>query len=95
MKMKEKDINNDWRLYRGQIDYLMGVKLRKSPYRHSYHTHCEFCWICIESENENKTKDKYVSQGYHTLDDSAHELWICDDCFEDFKALFQWNVVSH
>jgi hypothetical protein len=30
--------------------------------------------------------------GYVTADDNY--TWICQPCFEDFKASCQWNVVS-
>jgi hypothetical protein len=76
---------DDWRL-RKQMEYLYETELKKMNYeRYSVtwdHDHCEFCW----------KKLMYPSDiGYCTLD---RHRWICEECFEDFKGMFKWKVIS-
>ena len=73
---------NDWR-FRGQDDYLMDVKLKYCNFDDSIrdHDHCEFCF--------EKFQDK-SHYGYSTLD---YYYWICDDCFGDFRKMFNWTVI--
>lgn len=82
-------MENDWRIT-DQEDYLMKVKLKKHSYkRYSEtwdHEHCCFCWEKF-SENE---KDG-LTCGYSTLDE---ENWICEECFNDFKDMFEWEVTT-
>ena len=75
---------NDWRLT-NQEAYLRGKQLlhkhweQRSP---SWdHDHCSFCWADF---------DKPTDIGYCTTD-QYH--WICEECFKDFKDMFQWEVV--
>ena len=79
--MIEKD---DWRL-QGQEKYLTGKKLMKAPYfRWSKtwdHDHCDFCWATF-SEYEDDLHEGYVTEDRH--------IWICPECFDDFKEMFQW-----
>lgn len=78
---------NDWRLT-NQIDYMEGVKLKRSHFPEdtkSDHEHCEFCWEKFDI-NDDSLKD-----GYCTLDGYR---WICNECFEDFKEMFKWDVVE-
>lgn len=81
-------INSDWRLSRGQKDYLDGKTLiykvfpkdKRQPERH---VHCEFCWETISpylgDENE----------AYQTED---QKFWICRKCFHDFNKMFNWKL---
>ena len=78
---------SDWRL-QGQERYLKGVELcwsRYEPYREGWdHDHCEFCgrkFACTGGD---------LTEGYRTLD-GYH--WISKDCYEDFKNLFNWQIV--
>ena len=79
--------DNDWRL-QGQESYLNHITLywkKYTPYRESWdHDHCEFCWekFCLCCPDSLK-------EGYATKD---NYWWICDQCFEDFKEMFEWNV---
>lgn len=73
----------DWRLT-NQKDYLFGKTLQKSKYQ-SYrqgweHDHCAFCSERIDKDTEEAycTEDKY--------------FWICSECYEDFKDMFEWKV---
>ncbi|MBN2446241.1 MAG: hypothetical protein JXO22_05930 [Phycisphaerae bacterium] len=79
---------DDWRLL-GQEEYLRGAKLRRAtytPYREDWdHDHCEFCWQKF-SVNANDMNEGYVTEdGYR---------WICESCYNDFKDMFGWTVVS-
>ena len=85
--MVEKD---DWRLLRGQEEWLKGRRLMKIPYfRWSEtwdHEHCEFCFAKFSAA------DGDLHEGYVTADDKRS--WICPECFEDFKEMFQWELVD-
>jgi hypothetical protein len=78
----------------GQEKYLKSVKLIRRKYRPNPknpkgdHDHCSFCWakFCLNEHGD------YLKEGYTTLDDY---YWICDTCFEDFKELFNWEVVPN
>jgi len=73
---------NDWR-FRDQDGYLMCAKLTRSNFDISIreHDHCEFCF---EKFNNNS------QYGYHTLD---NYYWICVSCFDDFRKMFNWEIV--
>ena len=79
---------NDWRL-QGQERNLSGRTLTRIPYsRWSAtwdHDHCVFCSAAFSEY------DGDLHEGYVTADD--HRTWICDECFEDFKDMFRWQVV--
>ena len=78
---------NDWRLT-NQEEYLKNVKLNFSRYKvlspHWDHDHCAFCW---EKFGEN---DENLKQGYCTPDKT---YWICEECFNDFKDMFNFQVI--
>lgn len=78
---------NDWRL-NGQETYLKNVRLKHIKFSEkttkSDHEHCEFCMEKISSYPDT------AHQGYCT-EDEYH--WICDECFNDFKSLFQWEMI--
>lgn len=75
--------NNDWRIT-NQMNYLFKKALEKGPYkpyREGWdHEHCEFCSEKIDSS---------TGEAYFTEDKNN---WICKDCFEDFKDMFQWTL---
>jgi hypothetical protein len=77
--------NNDWRLQQ-QDKYLLGVALyfKKYSERRSKtdHDHCEFCWTKFSDSIPN-----CLTQGYTTIDEYR---WICEQCYNDFKADFKW-----
>ena len=84
--------SSDWRL-RGQEAYLAGVELARRQYRRypeneSWdHDHCEFCYgKFMEGDDPD-----ILHQGYCTLDEYR---WICEACFNDFRARFKWRVVA-
>jgi hypothetical protein len=81
---------NDWRL-QGQEKYLKGVSLTLKPYskyRERWdHDHCSFCNAKFMEQDHPGT----LHEGYAT-DDNYH--WVCTQCFEDFKDLFQLKVAT-
>jgi hypothetical protein len=85
--MREED---DWRL-QGQETYLKDITLFWKTYtRYSEswdHDHCEFCWAEFTEENRSDV----LHEGYATEDNYR---WICEECFEDFKDLFDWKVAQ-
>jgi len=88
MIKKIKSEPNDWRR-QGQEKYLMGVKLIYHKYHMPRpewdHDHCEFCGIKFTLNNNDLKKGYSTEDGYY---------WICDQCFNDFKSEFNWQVVN-
>ena len=83
--MREED---DWRL-QSQEKYLKGVAIWWKKYtRYSErwdHDHCSFCWAEFSEDEAGALREGYTSEGdYH---------WICEQCFEDFKDLFDWELM--
>ena len=80
-------MDNDWRLFREQDKYLYGVTLIKQSYKPNNllndHDHCEFCMAKFGKENGD------LKQGYSTENGN---IWICSQCYDDFKERFQWRV---
>ena len=84
-----KNKKNDWRLSRDQIKYLKDEKLLNISFEKWSetwdHEHCEFCWAKF-SEFDGDLK-----KGYCTLD---KKKWICNECFNDFKEMFNWKTAK-
>ena len=76
---------NDWRLM-GQEKFLMNVPLVKADYsRWSEkwdHDHCAFCTETF-SEYDGDLHDGYCMKDKY--------WWICNECYEDFKDMFNWT----
>ena len=81
---------NDWRLT-NQEDYLMNAQLYKRPYVQPTftwdHDHCSFCWEKFMEGNCDDT----LHEGYCTKNEKR---WICEQCFQDFKEMFQFSLVE-
>lgn len=82
---------HDWRL-NGQEKYLLYaevIEVNPSEYiskyrtRSEFHTHCEFCMNKVE---ENLQKKHYCTTDYYR--------WICNECFEDFKEMFNFSIAD-
>ncbi len=77
---------NDWRLT-NQKKYLMNKLLLMKNYKDrtssTDHDHCEFC---LDKFSEDKQD---INIGYCTED---CYYWICPNCYNDFKDLFQWKL---
>lgn len=79
----------DWRLLRGQEDYLKGKELTYARYttaEYGDHAHCEFCFEKFMEHSEGI--EHCASVGYVT----DNGCWICEDCYQDFQKRFQWKV---
>jgi len=78
--------SDDWRLT-DQEDFLKDVSLKHTIWKLKDaewdHDHCEFCFAKFSEKKAD------LHQGYCTLDEYH---WICDECFEDFKDMFEWKV---
>lgn len=78
--------NNDWRL-QGQEKYLKNIDIyfkRYVKYSDRWdHEHCEFCGDKI-SEYEGDLHEAYCTED--------EKFWICNDCYKDFKEMFNWKV---
>lgn len=76
---------SDWRL-RNQKEFLDHKKLFKTHYYQPRtdweHDHCSFCWEKFTS---------FDQIGYCTED---YYWWICEECFNDFRRTFSWEVVG-
>jgi hypothetical protein len=82
--------NNDWRLTT-QLNYLKGVALEWREYT-TYspaweHDHCSFCWAKFMEAG----KGGDLAAGYCTAD-QYH--WVCQSCFNDFRAMFEWQIAG-
>ncbi len=84
--------STDWRL-QGQEKYLKGIELCWRKYRRYVknpnwdHDHCEFCW----AEFTMRADPDVLHEGYSSLDEYR---WICKRCFNDFREMFEWRVIS-
>jgi hypothetical protein len=81
--------DDDWRLLRGQEEYLSGRTLRWKrwwSYREGWdHDHCAFCWVDIcDAADEGSRSEAFVTE------DDYH--WICADCYTDFADRFSWVI---
>lgn len=79
----------DWRLT-GQDKYMKNIELKlvkpdEIKKRSSlWHEHCEFCIETIDNT--------YKEPCYCSMDDYR---WICMQCFNDFKDIFNWVVTNN
>ena len=80
---------DDWRLT-GQEKYMKKAHLKKvSPNNYAlekeqasnWHEHCEFCMKTIDINTKNDC--------FATLDEYR---WVCQECFDDFKDSFEWEL---
>ena len=97
-------MDDDWRLLRGQDEYLHGATLVRKPFR-GEHDHCEFCWAKFVDPafSEGHTRvaredPRILTEGYSALgtgpDGQDDYHWICDRCFADFRERFAWRVAG-
>lgn len=73
----------------GQEGYLFGKDLywrKYKPFSDSWeHDHCTFCFEKFADEDISDV----LHEGFTTED---NHYWICRECYEDFKQVFQWQV---
>ena len=86
--MADKD---DWRLDGAYAEPTKGKPLKYGPYKpadeRNDHDHCIFCWAKFMNYNYKDC----LHEGYCTPD---HYYWICEECFNDFKEMFDWTVID-
>ena len=102
-------MEDDWRLDRGQEDYLQGAALVWKPYRAWSepweHDHCQFCWAKFVDPSISAVDAKLVREDSTVLTEGYAALgtgpagedgyhWICAACFNDFRERFAWRVVG-
>ena len=80
--------DKDWRLL-NQEKYLQDAVLTKAIFYEQEvgndHAHCEFCWDKFSERSGD------LHEGFTTID---KKIWICDNCFHDFKEKFKWTVAN-
>lgn len=81
-------MSDDWRLLRGQNQYLSNTYLIYQKYKPKNptndHDHCEFCMVKFGYQEGS------LNEGYSTLD---NDIWICPQCYMDFRRLFNWKLL--
>ena len=79
---------NDWRLM-GQEEYLMNAQLRRETYIQPTlkwdHDHCAFCWDKFSEASDT------LHIGYHSVKSGR---WICEQCYQDFKEMFNFTLLD-
>ena len=75
----------DWRLI-GHEDYLYDKKWLHRQYRIKSalwdHDHCILCFEKFDRESQ---------AAYCTINE---QLWLCEQCFADFREKFRWESVK-
>jgi len=81
--------DKDWRLT-NQLSYMKGATLSwrtwEAPSETWDHDHCQFCGARFSES----TAADVERAGYMTADE--HERWVCKQCFEDFREMFEWRL---
>ena len=76
----------DWRIM-GQEGYLLNKHLEHRLFQRSLcvedFDQCEFCWAVFDKNKELPLKAYYAPD---------IKVWICEECFNDFKEHFNWSV---
>ncbi len=77
---------DDWRI-QGQEGYLLNKHLQHRRFCRALcvedFDQCEFCWKVFD-EDKNDPQFAYF--------ESDEKVWICEDCFNDFKPFFRWTA---
>jgi len=47
------------------------------------HDHCKFCMKTLDASTEELA---YCSEDYY--------WWICEECFQEYRDEFEWNLVD-
>ena len=65
------------------------------------HDHCEFCWAKFmaadfppEQREWREQHPDILTASYTPAQPQRRRIWICPDCFEDFRERFGWVVVK-
>jgi len=82
-------MENDWRL-RGQEEYMLGLKFKQMNFTGvKLHAHCEFCWHKF-MEEPNGIED-CSNRGFFCQE---KKYWVCEECFQEFRNMFDWEVIG-
>lgn len=77
---------DDWRI-QGQEGYLTDKHLEHRRFNRSIciedYDQCEFCWRVFDKDKEHPLTAYY---------EPINHVWICEECFDDFKCFFHWTV---
>ena len=65
-------------------DFLHSKTLifKSFDYGDTEHRHCEICWTRFSN---------YVGDEHSGYYEPLSKSWICQSCFNDFNALFDWK----
>jgi len=81
---KSKDLRIE--IYDGE---LIGAEFQLKkfvPTKTNDHEHCYFCWQKITAlDIENVDKEGYCTK-------TKREIWVCKECFNDFKKQFEFKL---
>lgn len=86
MAITKEEWKTDWR-NNGQEEYLkktLYYKTYKAPSKEWDHDHCVFCWAKISEDEPGALRTGYT--------DEDDYWWICEECFQDLKDIFAWEV---
>lgn len=85
--MKENE-SEDWRLTNQKV-YLDNKVLIRRKYANkvteNQHDHCEFC-LGTFGYDINSDEESYCTEDEYR--------WICSECYNDFKNIFNWNILD-
>ena len=80
---------DDWRIG-GQESYLKNKKLKHIKFSRSLvyedYDQCEFCYDIFDDPNGNESNNLMA---YY---EPEKKVWICEQCYNDFKQYFNWTV---
>lgn len=76
----------DWRIA-GQEGYLLDKKLIHMRFDRKLcvedYDQCEFCWALFDKDKDNPSMAYFQPE---------EKVWVCEECFNDFKQYFHWTV---
>lgn len=77
---------DDWRIM-GQEGYLLKRKLQHRRFDRQLvradYDQCEFCWDVFDEDKAHPKMAFY---------EPVQQLWVCEECFQDFNPYFSWEV---
>lgn len=79
---------DDWRLM-GQEGYLKEKTLLHRHFDRKIcvedYLQCEFCWSSLEDDE---------GKGIMCFFEPEQKLWVCEECYSDFREHFDWTVIE-
>ncbi len=77
-KKIKRDAESFVKKYKRGEEYLVGEKIQDF-----WHAHCVFCTDKITTKDN---RECYCADNYST--------WICQQCCDDFKVQFNWDIID-